>query len=99
MDSIYKIPFLPYKCYSYVSFKKIKTYKVCLKKKKPIKCSYVERKKTSNSLRKIKTLISLTLIQLAFQKIFFVGVYIVKKTICMLFKMIFFINFLSLEKL
>jgi len=52
-----------------MSLKKTKTNKIDQQKNKPIKYNYMEKKMTSNSLKKIKHLF-LTSIQLAFQIVF-----------------------------
>jgi hypothetical protein len=55
-----------------------------------------EKKITSNSLKKNKAFISSTPLQLTFQMNFFIGVYIEKKAIFILFKILFYLfNFLK----
>ena len=48
-------------------------------KNKSIKYSHVEKKNNIKIIKKNKTLIYSTLIKLAFQMVFFIGVYIIKK--------------------
>jgi hypothetical protein len=77
--------------------KKPKLTKWGQQKYKPIKCSYVEKKITSKSLRKNKKFIYSTIIELAFQIAFFHWIiYGKKKPIFLLFKMLFY-QFTSLK--
>jgi UDP-N-acetylmuramyl pentapeptide phosphotransferase/UDP-N-acetylglucosamine-1-phosphate transferase len=58
--------------------KKLKLAKWDQQKNKPIKHSY-EKKNNTKIIKKNRTLIYFTLIQLVFQIVFFIGIYIIKK--------------------